>query len=244
MMILKAEANVNGSQRDGFTPLYAATCFGHADVCRALLKYGGEPMLCDEKGWNIIHTAADYGHLEVLKLMPCFSCRTEDGENALHIAASSGHLHVVKHLVQNGIPLNTQTEEGCTALHLSIQFNRPSVCKFLLQAGADMYILNNKGQSICYLVALKMDPTFVKILVDAGYNFCAEYWILGNAFPASFNRNESMKNYMRSRAQIPSSLFDLCQFRTARLLGWNFEALADSLPIPTYLQNVLKHTGP
>jgi hypothetical protein len=89
-----------------------------------------------------------------------------------------------------------------------------------------------------------MDPTFVRILVCAGYNLGAEYWILENAFPTSFKRNESMKKCMRSLARIPLSLFDLCQFRTARLLGWNFEALADSLPIPTYLQNVLKHTGP
>ncbi|XP_048735968.2 serine/threonine-protein phosphatase 6 regulatory ankyrin repeat subunit C-like [Ostrea edulis] len=249
-ILLKAGANVNGAQRDGFTPLYAATCFGHIEVCRALLKYRADAMLCDEKGWNIIHTAADYGHLQILKLLslsgPCLSCRTVAGENALHIATSGGHLHIVKHLVQNDIPLNTQTKEGYTALHLSVKFNRTSVCKFLLQAGANMYILNNEGQSICYLIALRMDPTFIKLLVDAGYSFGRENWILRNSFPATctHNKSEGIKNYMRNIAQSPLTLFHLCQFKTARLLGWNFETLADSLPLPTYLKQVIKQTGP
>ncbi|XP_048759237.2 serine/threonine-protein phosphatase 6 regulatory ankyrin repeat subunit C-like [Ostrea edulis] len=249
-ILLKAGANVNGVKGKGLTPLYAATCFGHIEVCRVLLKYGEDAMLCDEEGWNIIHTAADYGHLEILKLMsisgPSLLCRTEDGENALHIASSGGHLHVVKHLVQCGIPLNTLTKEGFTALHLSVQFNRPAVFQFLLQAGADMYMLNNKGQSICYLVALKMDPTFIELLVDAGYNFSTEDWILSNSFPATNNTIQSlgMKKYIRSIARNPLTLFHLCQFRIARLLGWNFKTFAESLPIPTYLKQVMKQTGP
>lgn len=175
---------------------------------------------------------------------PCLSCRTVDGENALHIAASSGHLHIVKYLVECGIGLDAQTNRGLTALHLSVQFNKSSVFKFLLQAGANMYILNNDMQSICYLVALKMDSNFIKILADAGYNFSTERWILGNDFPATNNMNEDMKNYMRMNAEIPRTLLKMCQLRTARLLGWNYEALADSLPLPNYLKNLIKQTGP
>lgn len=246
-LLLKSGANVNGAQRDGFTPLYAATCFGHIDVCCTLLQYGGDAMVCDDDGWNILHTAANYGHLPILKLIslkgPCLSCRTVDGETALHIAASSGHLHIVKYLEECGIGLDAQTNRGLTALHLSVQFNKSSVFKFLLQAGANMYILNNDMQSICYLVALKMDSNFIKILADAGYNFSTERWILGNDFPATNNMNEDMKNYMRMNAEIPRTLLKMCQLRTARLLGWNYEALADSLPLPNYLKNLIKQTG-
>ncbi|XP_062589771.1 serine/threonine-protein phosphatase 6 regulatory ankyrin repeat subunit B-like [Saccostrea cucullata] len=247
-ILLKEGANVNGAQRDGFTPLYAATCFGHIDVCCMLLKYGGDAMVCDEEGWNVLHTAANYGHLSILKLMslsgPCLSCRTMKGENALHIATSSGHLKIVEHLVQSGIPLNTQTQDGFTALHLSVQFNRPAICKYLLQSGADMYIPNKAGQSICYFVALKMDKQFIQILLDAGYNFSREQWIRSNSFPATNNKNEEMQSYIRNCAQFPLSLLHLCQFRTARLLGWNYRSHADSLPLPRYLKDVVKQTGP
>ena len=247
-LLLENGANVNGAQRDGFTPLYAATCFGHIDVCCTLLKHGADALVCDEDGWNILHTAANYGHLGILKLIsingPCLSCRTVDGENALHIAASNGHLNIVRHLVENGIELNAQTNRGMTALHISVNFNRPTVFKFLIQSGANMYILNDQNLSICYFIAKKLDSMFIIHLVNAGYNFGAEKWILSNEFPSTENVNEEMKNAMRSLAQRPHSLLHLCRYRTARLLGWNYETLVETLPLPKYLKNLVKETGP
>ena len=245
-LLLENGANVNGAQRDGFTPLYAATCFGHIDVCCTLLKHGADAMRSNEKGWNILHTAANYGHLVILKQFngPFLSCKTLAGENVLHIAASNGHLNIVRHLVENGIELNAQTNRGLTALHISVNFNRPTVFKFLIQSGANMYILNDQNLSICYFIAKKLDSMFIIHLVNAGYNFGAEKWILSNEFPSTENVNEEMKNAMRSLAQRPHSLLHLCRYRTARLLGWNYETLVERLPLPKYLKNLVKETGP
>jgi len=64
---LKLFANVNTSDKDGWTPLYIASEKGHIEVVSELLNHGANVNTAAKVGWTTLYIAGQNGHIEVVR---------------------------------------------------------------------------------------------------------------------------------------------------------------------------------
>jgi ankyrin repeat protein len=142
-LLLRYGADSNGFDREGISPLFAATraqCFESAKV---LLKHGADCNLsAGPDSESPLAFAASNNHLELVQLFlanggdPCLIM--ENGSTAL---VSSMNKIVSPTLVElmlaSGIDANAKTGEGTTALFQAIQANRVDLMTILLDNGAN-----------------------------------------------------------------------------------------------------------
>ena len=102
---------------------------GRLEEVEARLKKLQDPNATDTAvWWTALHTAAENGHLQVVRLLleggaSCDQARTSDGTTALILASCNGHLEVVRLLLENGASCDqARTSDGTTALILHIIF--------------------------------------------------------------------------------------------------------------------------
>ena len=67
--LVKHGADVDAGNREGETPLLAASYAGAEDVARVLLDAGANPEAADPDGWTALHNACARGHLGVARLL-------------------------------------------------------------------------------------------------------------------------------------------------------------------------------
>ena len=60
--LLRAGANPDQPQADGFTPLHAAAAHGDAQVAALLVLFGASPTLRNAKGKDAVAMAREAGH--------------------------------------------------------------------------------------------------------------------------------------------------------------------------------------
>ena len=91
--------------------------------------------------FTALHTAATYGHLEVVKYLvgqgATVDATGKNGETPLMWAAVNGHLEVVKYLVGQGASLLAETTRGDRAKDLAEQGGFTAVATYLQGLGAD-----------------------------------------------------------------------------------------------------------
>ena len=99
-----------------------------------------------------------------------------NGYNILHTAADKGFVNIVKILIEKGMPLNERDNEGMTALHYAIAgFNddknsddQCEIVRMLLAANIDKDAIDREGISALGLAVEKNHLKIMKILVEAG----------------------------------------------------------------------------
>lgn len=126
-------------------------------VLRAIIDTGNELLLrqlCERNidinqstypishNATLLHTAAEFGHLEVVKLLLASDadCNKLDnfGQSPLFLAASEGHHQIVAMLLEVTKDINTQNLYGDTALSIAAYYVNDMTAKFLLEAGAQI----------------------------------------------------------------------------------------------------------
>jgi ankyrin repeat protein len=116
---ITAGADVNAPDKDGKTPLIAATFNTNAGVLSVLLKAGA----------NV-------------------NARQNDGGTALMAAAVSNPAEVITMLLKAGARINDQDHDGGTPLIWAAVFNpNPDVILVLLKAGADAKAKTSEGKT-------------------------------------------------------------------------------------------------
>mmetsp|Transcript_25266 Transcript_25266/g.37307 ORF Transcript_25266/g.37307 Transcript_25266/m.37307 type:complete len:350 (-) Transcript_25266:13-1062(-) len=113
--------------------------------------------MCDDKGATLLHWAAGYGQLKIVKfLLEQCHCdvligqrgpRSFDGRTALHWAARKGHIDVVRFLVQTSPPqlLDATTKDGTTAFAWACWQGHLEVMKYLENKGCCVHSKNSFG---------------------------------------------------------------------------------------------------
>uniref|UniRef100_A0A8B9IT36 SH3 and multiple ankyrin repeat domains 3 n=1 Tax=Amazona collaria TaxID=241587 RepID=A0A8B9IT36_9PSIT len=103
----------------GLTPLYHSAVVGGDPYCCELLLHDYARLGCvDENGWQEIHQACRYGHVQHLE-----------------------------HLLFYGADMTTQNASGNTALHICALYNQESCARVLLFRGASKEIRNYNSQT-------------------------------------------------------------------------------------------------
>uniref|UniRef100_H2M233 SH3 and multiple ankyrin repeat domains protein 3 n=1 Tax=Oryzias latipes TaxID=8090 RepID=H2M233_ORYLA len=103
----------------GLTPLYHCSMVGGDPYCCELLLHDHAQVGCvDENGWQEIHQACRYGHVQHLE-----------------------------HLLFYGAVMSAQNASGNTALHVCALYNQESCARVLLFRGANKEIKNYNSQT-------------------------------------------------------------------------------------------------
>ncbi|XP_053801732.1 SH3 and multiple ankyrin repeat domains protein 2 isoform X4 [Vidua chalybeata] len=117
--LLELGASPNYKDSCGLTPLYHTAVVGGDPFCCELLLHEHATVSCkDENGWQEIHQACRYGHVQHLE-----------------------------HLLFYGADMCAQNASGNTALHICALYNQESCARVLLFRGANKEIKNYNSQS-------------------------------------------------------------------------------------------------
>ncbi|KAJ4311074.1 hypothetical protein N0V94_008126 [Neodidymelliopsis sp. IMI 364377] len=165
-ILLQYGADANTSQRDGISPLFAATQAGSVQCTKALLKNGAEVNKKDSEGTTALFKAIQLGRTDVMTVLldhgadpnlPCPkhplwpSCYHPEALSLLlsrgadhkrtpgivELAASLKKLESIKVLIDAGVSPNVRKDGAYTPLASAIRDNSADIVTFLLDNGAD-----------------------------------------------------------------------------------------------------------
>ncbi|XP_043944546.1 SH3 and multiple ankyrin repeat domains protein 3 isoform X4 [Protopterus annectens] len=119
MTFLDLGASPDYKDSRGLTPLYHSAMVGGDPYCCELLLHDHATVGCvDENGWQEVHQACRYGHVQHLE-----------------------------HLLFYGADMSTQNASGNSALHICALYNQESCARVLLFRGANKEIKNYNSQT-------------------------------------------------------------------------------------------------
>ncbi len=128
----------------------------------------------DNQGWNALMTAAEKGHIEVVRELLKdreikINQRNLKGETALMWAVIPGHTEIVKELIGAGAEVNIRNYEGKTALMYAAVFGHTEIVEMLLAAlGIEVNIRDKKGKTALIHAAAFGHPNIVRQLKRVG----------------------------------------------------------------------------
>lgn len=156
-------ADVNGKNKQGWTPLLFATVRGKTGCAEVLIAKGAglEPRTGTKK--TPLHLAADRGFLEIAKLLvesgADLAAKDDEGWSPLHYAAEKDRVDVAKFLIENGAAVDAASKRGGTPLIEASASASPEMVKLLLKNGADKKIKATNGKTaLDYATELGNEP--------------------------------------------------------------------------------------
>ena len=133
---------VDMQKDDGGTALFMAAEDNHLGIVKQLVRRGADVNLGLHTGETPLGSAAQHGHLEVVRfLLQAPGIRVEqanvDGMTPLCVASQHGHQDIVSLLLRNGANPNRVYRFGFTQLHRSCLYGNEAIVRMLIDAGAD-----------------------------------------------------------------------------------------------------------
>ncbi|WP_265027666.1 ankyrin repeat domain-containing protein [Wolbachia endosymbiont (group B) of Chorthippus parallelus] len=177
-------ANVNYSDKNGWTVLHEAASRGHLRVAQALISRGANINTRDQNGDKPLHIAADYGRRNVVEFFLkeeraglSVNDANRNGWTPLHYAASRGGLAIVELLITKRANINAQDSNGNKPLHIAADNGHRSIIEFFLRWHGDELSINDKGNNdwtMLHYAADKGYPEVVKFLIEKGADIDAK----------------------------------------------------------------------
>ncbi|KAL1526084.1 hypothetical protein AB1Y20_020901 [Prymnesium parvum] len=190
--LLENNANIEERDRDGFSPLHCAACFGHEDAVRLLLENNADIAARDKEGTTPLLWAAHNGHEGAARLLlqnnADITARDNDSRSPLHYAAMNGYEGAVRLLLENNAdtrrwtrcsawrwarrsrhsPLvsSTRRQDADSPLHLAAMNGHEGAVRLLLQNNADLEARDNDGFSPLHLAAMNGHEGVVRLLLE------------------------------------------------------------------------------
>ncbi|XP_030843493.1 E3 ubiquitin-protein ligase MIB2 [Strongylocentrotus purpuratus] len=90
------------------------------------------------------------------------------GKTALHSAAAYGHLEVVQALLESGAEIEITDDDGDTPLHYSVGGDEPAIAKYLIGKGANINRGNDKGRRAIHEAAVRGFVDCARVLINHG----------------------------------------------------------------------------
>ncbi|KAI5272559.1 Palmitoyltransferase akr1, ankyrin repeat-containing protein akr1 [Aureobasidium subglaciale] len=175
--LIEAGANVNAKGGDAeATPVLWASKRCHLDVVNLLLRQGADPLLTDDQGYNLLHSATLDGNVFQLILLlhqadVPVDIADSQGHTSLMWAAYKGFPACLDVLLKWGADVHARDELGFTALHWALVKGSYNCIQKLVEYGADRFIANNEGKTPA-VTAKDMNSTrqWHRALADTGFD--------------------------------------------------------------------------
>lgn len=149
--------------------IHEAAEHNNVECVQALLNSGINVDLIDQQfGETPLHVAADFGSIDVIKLLlrnkASLYIKDKWGHIPLHRSCSQ---YVDSLLLDSGVDINTQSAKGRTVLQNAIRASDTSRIKFLLEKGARVNLRTSRSTLLVKAVRTE-NPVIVKLLLDHG----------------------------------------------------------------------------
>ncbi|KAF2637453.1 palmitoyltransferas-like protein akr1 [Massarina eburnea CBS 473.64] len=174
--LIKSGANINAKGGDAVaTPVLWAAKRCHYYIVNLLLEHGADPLLTDDQGFNLLHSATLDGNVYqiVLLLHQDIPVDIPDAQahTALMWAAYKGYPSCVDLFLRWGANVYATDDQGFTALHWALVKGSQGSIQKLLEYGADRFAKNNDGKTPA-VTAEEMNTVrqWRAALSQAGYN--------------------------------------------------------------------------
>jgi hypothetical protein len=157
------------------TPVLWAAKRCHYYVVNLLLEHGADPLLTDDQGFNLLHSATLDGNVYqlVLLLHQDIPVDIPDSQShtALMWAAYKGYPSCVDLFLRWGANVYATDDQGFTALHWALVKGSQGSIQKLIEYGVDRFAKNNDGKTPA-VTAEEMNTTrqWHAALTEAGYN--------------------------------------------------------------------------
>ncbi|HNX77448.1 MAG TPA: ankyrin repeat domain-containing protein [Candidatus Rifleibacterium sp.] len=152
LLLVKAGADVNAIDEDGYTALMYAASKNEPELTRSLIKAGADVNARASNGQTPLMAAVLYGPETVAVLLESganLEATDEKGFTPLMIAVEKSREETVKLLVNAGADVNARSKNGATALMKvgRLNFGTASKAISLLEMGADIDAQDNSGRT-------------------------------------------------------------------------------------------------
>ena len=149
--LIDAGADMDAADIHGRTKLLLDAALDYnLSVFKYLVSRGANLKAVDLRGKTILETAADWGHLDMVKfLMEEDRSITDDERAAAFVmAAAFGKVEVMTFLMGKGVGLEARDKCGNTALLAARRGEYRELVKWLIRKGADVNAANDKGETV------------------------------------------------------------------------------------------------
>ena len=164
-------ADVNISDRNGFTPLMLAAIVRNKAIVSMVLQAGADMTIEDGNGTTALMLAAEEGNLDFLNI---FMDSGADVNNALIEAIESNPGVCIENLAGVGADVNIMNSRGITILMITVVNDKEQAVHGLVRAGADVNISDQNGSTSLMLPAEYGNLLILEMLLQAGADVHAE----------------------------------------------------------------------
>lgn len=132
---------LEGTFKQGFTPLHVAVEYNHHDTARYLLSLGVDPNVRNRHGQTPLWQAAwRYSDRDMIKLLIEAGAQSkilsDKGFSPLHMAAKHGRVDAIMALAELGVDLNIETPKGTTPIMYAAKHGSLESVTTLVNLGA------------------------------------------------------------------------------------------------------------
>jgi palmitoyltransferase ZDHHC13/17 len=151
--LITAGADVNAKGGDAMAPPILWACKKcNYYIVDLLLKHGADPLLTDDQGFNLLHSATLDGNVFQMVLIlhhPDIPVDVADaqGHTSLMWAAYKGYGGLIDVLVKWGANVYARDSQGFTALHWALVKGTQHGIFRLVEYGSDRFAENNEGKT-------------------------------------------------------------------------------------------------
>lgn len=148
ILLIQNNANINYTNRDGYSPLHLAIRNGHNGVVNFLINSGADLSNFSTHKFTALHIAAIYRNHDAIymlleRLGDDVYQTSSRGYTAFHYAVMTGDINNIRPFINNNIRINHLTEDNDSALHLAILSKLSNeVLEYLIANGADTNLIS------------------------------------------------------------------------------------------------------
>jgi hypothetical protein len=172
----------------------------HYYVVDLLLKNGADPLLTDDQGFNLLHSATLDGNVFQIALLlhqdiPV-DIQDTQGHTSLMWAAYKGYGAVIDLLLRWGANVYARDDQGFTALHWALVRGAQHPIFKLVEYGSDRFAENNEGKT----------PAVVAKEMNAGRQWKMALWECGYK-PDGSALNFPLSSFVKDRRTFYNRTF-------------------------------------